>query len=204
MTTKPQDWLFGFSMPLDRAGYDAQLARPDSFDLLQQLPGGWRAYRDGLLAPSIEALDFYRTLGVRVETDFTVAKMEELCRHLGRNKAFTLVAHWTDHGVELADGIVPFEAVVEAVPPLYDGIVDLCVCHPIPLVAALRLRRPALRAVKYVDAPVSLLLWLRLYKALFALLASRDVDADDALQGWVGAAIEVAAKGEGREWVVRS
>ncbi|MBB3348346.1 hypothetical protein [Sphingomonas sp. BK069] len=196
-STTPSDWMVGVCLPLSEGEYSLHSSNPGSFDLVHQIDGGWPVYQRALLTTILEALNYYKNLGVLIEPSFTLNKFNRLSHHIGANKVFTLVGHWTEIGVELADGITPFDTIVDIIPPTYCGVVDLCVCHPTPLAAALRLRRPSIRTIRFVDAPVSLLLWLRLYKALFALLSQTSLDVDDAMQAWIGAAID-GAKNLGR------
>ncbi|WP_206243398.1 hypothetical protein [Novosphingobium terrae] len=202
--TRPHDWIFAIALPESEAEYRTQFGAPERFDFIHRIPGGWRVYERSLLRQIRDSVAYYRSLGVIVELNFTFAAFKELAWQSGPNKAVTLVAHWTSAGVEFVDGIAPFDAIAKAVPETYNGIIDLCVCHPAPLVVALRQERPAIRAIRFIDAPASLLLWLRLYKALFATLATEELDAYGALQGWSSAIVDRVTKGKGREWAVKS
>jgi hypothetical protein len=81
-----------------------------------------------------------------------------------------LFAHWTEAGaVELADGPAAHDKVLTAIPESFRGILDLCVCHPLPLVKAVREQRPDV-VVKFTHLRAVPAYWLQLYRVVFSLL----------------------------------
>ena len=85
-----------------------------------------------------------------------------------------LFAHWrdVDERIELADGLVSPEAIVQVVPSDFKGIMDLCVCHPRALVFGIKQKCPD-SLVKSTDKDAAPLWWLYLYEAMFKILTTR-------------------------------
>jgi len=82
--------------------------------------------------------------------------------------------------VEFFDRFWPIPDIVARVPSEFEETLDLCVCHPNALVAALHRDRPRC-LVKYVDTPVAPSRWLYFYLTLFKLLTEKDIDYTHAL-----------------------
>src|SRR5207302_11060832 len=78
----------------------------------------------------------------------------------------------TDGTVELADGLVSSEQIVQVVPKDFIGIMDLCVCHPRRLVVLLKQKCPDC-LVKLTDTEASPIFWIYMYEALFKILNTK-------------------------------
>ena len=74
--------------------------------------------------------------------------------------------------IELADGLVSSEEIVRVVPTDFKGIMDLCVCHPVGLVAQIKQKCPDC-LVKYTNTDATPLWWLYLYEAMFKILPTQ-------------------------------
>jgi hypothetical protein len=169
----PADCALAFAFPLGRARFEAD-----------RQPGGdkefalrFRAYSDyydqivrpyeRTVRPALEPL------GVHIATDVTLPQFRRLFDD-GAPAVVILFAHWRDETdqVELADGMVGAEALALAVPEQFDGIVDLCVCHPRALARALEARRPGC-LVKRIDVEATPILWMSFYVLLLRALGAR-------------------------------
>jgi hypothetical protein len=84
--------------------------------------------------------------------------------------------------VEFADGLAPVDQVVAAVPPMFDGVLDLTVCNARPLAVEIRRRCPHARIIDS-RFPATLDMGLELYNATIDLLQRREVHYEDAMLG---------------------
>ena len=91
-----------------------------------------------------------------------------------------LFSHWIDDSVEFDDGLHGLDAIVSQVPVEFDGVVDLCVCHPCALVMRLRRERPEC-LVKRTRSKARVSFWLQFYQILFRVLAAGDLAYSDAV-----------------------
>lgn len=105
---------------------------------------------------------------MEVCTESSLQKFGELFG-LKRFDVVILFAHWGKSSVEFHDGFASIPAIVEKIPTDFDGIIDLCTCHPELLTIALRQERPKC-LVKFVNNEVIPYQWLHLYLALFTHL----------------------------------
>ena len=102
--------------------------------------------------------------GLNIDYKFSFERFKEL---LGQDvQVIILFSHWIDNSIEFLDCLVTIEQFVEAVPENYTGIIDLCVCHPKPLVYALRKKYPN-NIVRFTDTVSTPSHWLVFYEVLF-------------------------------------
>jgi hypothetical protein len=96
--------------------------------------------------------------------------------------AVTLVAHWnSEDEIELADGFHSWKEIARRVPDEYIEVLDLCVCHPDPLVRYLNARKTAL--VRHKPHKQSgVIEWLALYMVMASLFGqSTALTFEDAM-----------------------
>jgi hypothetical protein len=184
---KPSDCTLAFGVPTSVGAFERLARSPGrrGFASLERFTAeeyGWSvADCYGREAPPMVAL------GARLENDVTREDFERLLRDQSR-PVVVLFAHWEDDqpdrpgGVEFADGLAPLDDVIAAVPESYDGVLDLCVCHPCKLVPRLRQQRPTLGPIRFAESQLTFALWLRLYRVLLHLLAEREITYFDALE----------------------
>ena len=93
----------------------------------------------------------------------------------------TIVGHW-DHSdqVELHDGLHPWQAIARICPDDFSGIIDLCVCHPEPLVRHLKSTQCGLVRHK-VGGPSNPVVWLGLYLVIATLIKDGGAAFDEAM-----------------------
>src|SRR5688572_16099213 len=130
----PRDCALAFGIPTCRAGFEGRLKygtcdyiRPDRFS-------GWSEYEMRFVRFLTELEPGLREIGVTVAQDVTASSFAEL---FDRHRAVVLFSHWNDEdpdfplgAVELNEGPVAIDTIVNAVPEDFDGFLDLCVCHP--------------------------------------------------------------------------
>jgi hypothetical protein len=125
-------------------------------------------------------------------------------------KVIILFSHWTENvierdkdksiiydAVEFPDGFITIPKIIEQIPSHLTGVIDLCVCHPKPLVTALRLHCPNC-LVKYIDKPATPAYWMYFYLALFRYLKSNpsnySVALDKIIEGFLNRRISKLTK----------
>lgn len=170
-TAKPADCALGLALPASRGDFLADLLRPEA-DFARRFRY-WRRYRQECLRPLIKGRRRLTALGASVIPGLTLEAFGGLFR-----RGFAVVilfAHSASRRVELRDGLVSAEAVVERVPSSWRGTLDLCVCHPRPLTEALRRDRPSC-TIRYTGrATATPELWLGFYYALMHRLYHEDL-----------------------------
>lgn len=98
----------------------------------------------------------------------------------GQFAVVVLFSHFDSDHIEFHDGFVDSDEVLEAVPVAFEGILDLCVCHPASLVRRLDSEWSCL--VKWTDRPTAPAYWLMIYETLFTVLHTRKLSYLDALE----------------------
>jgi hypothetical protein len=110
----------------------------------------------------------FRELGVKVCREVTVKQFGQLFG--GEFDAVILFAHWRADAVEFADGFADVPSIIAEISVEFDGLLDLCVCHPNDLVIALVQERPNLLTKYLQTEQATPRLWLYFYVALFTYL----------------------------------
>ena len=180
----PGNCVLTFGIPLSREGFLDACDLPDLPPLprsyVRGYEGGWKAYESSAFVATLNRLkpEFER-LGVTLRADVTLDEFGELFRD-DRYSVITLFSHWDDDQVEFCGGFAEIPAIVERVPADFDGVVDLCVCHPESLVERL-ISRSRKYQVRYSDRKTSPALWLHFYHLLYAILLSSEITYDVAL-----------------------
>lgn len=122
-----------------------------------------------------------RSQGCEVVEDVTLF---DLRQEMTRDYSVTvLVAHWAgDDMMECADGLATCDSVADALLAGRREIIDLCVCHPVGLVRALKSRSATVLRCRLGDVSRPLL-WLGLYVVAARLLRSGSLSYADAVVG---------------------
>jgi hypothetical protein len=164
--TLPSGCAIAFGIPTNRSDFTQSLTDP-ARDYARQYLGGWSQYDKYLLAHINRYAAIYSAFGVHVIRDLTRPVLEVLFR---AHAVVTVFSHWTAHGVELCDGILPIRDLVAGIPLEFSGVFDLCVCHPDDLAESIQRARP-LCTVKYLSDPTDPIFWLGVYGAIYEALA---------------------------------
>ena len=169
---KPADCAIAFGIPTSREAFIVrrQRAAGDSFagrlDWVRYERLVIRVYRD-----TLGQLERRKDFGLTVVHRATSQDLGRLFASTLR--VVVLFSHWAGDEVELFDGFQGTDAVVARVPKDYSGLVDLCVCHPRGLPAAIKARAPGCR-VRYTEGTHTASIWLAFYMQLFRLLWERE------------------------------
>lgn len=95
-------------------------------------------------------------------------------------QAVTIIAHWDEKDrIECFDGFIEWRAAADLIPSGFKGTLDLCVCHPKPLVRYLNAHKPCLVRCS-PDRKATILYWMALYRVMAAILNQRSVSFDEA------------------------
>jgi len=178
---KPGNCVLAFGIPLSVEGFlNAWELPPFPQSYVRAYEGGWKAYESSRFLVTFNRLkpEFDR-LGASLRADITLDEFGNLF-HDDRYSVITLFSHWDGDQVEFCGGFADIPAIVERAPADFDGVVDLCVCHPEPLVERL-ISRTRKYQVRYADRKTSPAFWLHFYHLLYAILLSREITYADAL-----------------------
>jgi hypothetical protein len=177
---RPDECLIGFGIPLSEEAFQRQAQSPDSRDFIRSQRLTWNSYRFRFADSCQKVLEHLRLWGVRVVGELTLQAFADAFSRPPR--VIILFAHWsdTDGTVELADGLVSCERLVDLVPKDFSGAFDLCVCHPRQLVVLLKQKFPDC-PVKFTEKQANALSWIYMYEVLFKILSTEPADYFEAL-----------------------
>jgi hypothetical protein len=173
---KPGDCVIGFCIPTTLESFRQAQENPIHRDFVVNRCPDARDYRREVISYTDQLLPAMTALGATVIPDLTLRDFKALFST--NTRVIILFAHWSDDSVEFADGVASIDDVLDAVPPAFDGIIDLCVCHPKKLALELsRLRKDCV--VKFTDQKATPSFWLYFYVVVFKkLLTSRTTYLD--------------------------
>ncbi|HKV40807.1 MAG TPA: hypothetical protein VJX67_16455 [Blastocatellia bacterium] len=196
---KPRDCALVFAFPVTERAFLAEVGS-NSKEFLGKYRY-WGKYYTEFVWHYASVTSEISRLGTLVQCCLTTEQFANLFTE-GKFRAITLFAHWKEEdlwdsytggssvcpdpydelqsAVEFFDRFERVPEVVRAVPSNFDGVLDLCVCHPKALVSALRRERPDC-IVKYTNVSATPALWLYFYVSLFKLLAREETDYVSAL-----------------------
>jgi hypothetical protein len=191
--TKPSDCVFCFGIPTTRKDIAKELEdKPANKSFYKQfdiVSGFWTQV--GSEVEEFKKFAADKKIRLNIVEKLTLKKFTTQLSH-PNNKVIILFTHWDKKEspikedakdvwqVEFFDGFYSVNEVVEAVPEVFSGILDLCVCKPRELILELRKKRPECirRWSKVHSTPF---IWLMFYKALFANLVKKNCFYLDAL-----------------------
>lgn len=176
---KPADCILGFGIPTARAAFFADQQNPKK-DFARRFDGIWNKYYFQIVKNLEKLLPIYEEAGLRVVHNMSLADFGAFFSD-SKNKVIILFSHWHEDQVEFADGLVEIEAIVDKIPLNYEGIIDLCVCHPTQLSLAIREKRPYC-LVRYIPREATPAFWLYFYVVLFRYLEQKDISYLQALE----------------------
>lgn len=178
----PRDCAIAFGIPTCQMGFEGRL-KYGTCDYLLRF-SGWSEYEVRFVRFLTELEPGLLEIGVTVVRDVTASSFAELFE---RHRVVVLFSHWNDEdpdfplgAVELNEGPVAIDTIVNAVPQDFDGFLDLCVCHPKHLAVALGEARPRCR-VKRLDNIAQPDFWLYFYGTLFHRLYESPTSYSKAL-----------------------
>ena len=172
----PDECVVVFGIPTSKTGFVRHLGQRSRHDFVPNVCPAWPAYER--LVEQIElAIPRINSFGVDLRQDATLSQFAEV---FFNKRVVILFTHWANDRVEFDDGLHRIDTVAAAVPETYDGVIDLCVCHPDELVMTLRRDRPAC-LIKRTRSKARVSFWLQFYQVLFRVLTDRHVTYSEAV-----------------------
>jgi hypothetical protein len=165
---RPSDCTLAVCLPTSRERFMKARADVENRDFVLHHCATWEKYNHYVMSHLSIVLPELIRMGVCVQLDVTHCDFSRLLSS-ARSRVIILFAHYVEGAAEFADGLHSDEAVTLAVPCEFDGLLDLCVCHPKLLVQRLRDERPRC-LVKFTNRPARTSFWIHLYRVLFAIL----------------------------------
>jgi len=151
--------------------------------------GGWARYRHEVFEPFQELKQFAAKLGVNIVCDVSSPEMSTILSATS-NILTIFVSHWDDdkNQVEMRDGMISIQSVVDLLPNPFGGVLDCCICLPQPLVRAIRLSRPT-APVFFAECRRTPFIWFKYYEDFFWYLEHHDASyfqaTKEVMSAWV-------------------
>lgn len=181
---KPQDCTiaFGMPIPLTKNEFCNILNIQLNKHFLKMFYDGthlWKKYWHEIGSNIKSLIPVFKEMGVTIEYNVTLEMFGNL---FSQNfQVITLFSHWREDAVEFSDGFADIASIVEQIPINFVGVLDLCVCHPKPLVTALKETRPHC-LIRDTNRKATPYIWLFFYLCLFKQMQSENVSYFDALE----------------------
>jgi hypothetical protein len=177
---KPRDCVVAFGIPTTREAFFHALRTPQGRDFIPNCCPDWQDYYFQIASYTDRLVPLLEQLGAVVVRDVSLKKFGELLRQ-AQHSVVILFSHWRSEAVEFADGLAPVSAVIREMPNSFQGIIDLCVCHPDSLAVQLSDGWPH-SVVKFSGVKTTPALWLYIYFAVMRILNEEDTTYMDAVE----------------------
>ena len=190
---KPSQVVIGIAIPTSRKAFLAQHSAPIETHEYAKRYYNWQLYRKALGTYLSDVVKQLERVGARVVPELSVARWESLFGESGT--VVIVIAHWRDSdlptpsAIELSDGFKLIHELVDLIPVGFEGLLDLCVCHPGLFAKLVEQRRPKLR-VFFKDVKISPDIWLLVYSTAILQIAVRPTDYATALENAMSGLIE--------------
>lgn len=168
--TRPEDCVLGFGIPTTEQDFLESRRSGPRGCFARRPHANPYTYRTQVIEPCARLGASIRRLGARVVPDLTLAGYADLFR-APETHAVILISHWDDDFIEFRDGLAGIDAIVEAIPGDFAGVIDLCVCHP-DIDRFIPLLRDSHREsfIHYIQSEATPIRWLYFYRDLFRFL----------------------------------
>ncbi|MEK6280194.1 MAG: hypothetical protein AABN95_07540 [Acidobacteriota bacterium] len=174
---KPENCVIAFGIPTCAPAFQRHLTLKRDFASNYMLLQRYSLYVISVFDKLKPAL---LDLGVQIQTDVTLKQFGDLFD--GKFDVVILFAHWLNDQVEFDDGFADVPKIVVEIKSGFNGLLDLCVCHPRNLVAALQVERQNLLIKSLYQERATPRLWLYFYVALFTYLRDHQATYLQALE----------------------
>ena len=164
---------------MTRDAFFRHLQTPANRDFVVRCCPTWPQYYVEIVRHFEKVRPHLLRCGVTIDTGVTLEGLPKC--FAGQREAVVLFAHWTKRSVELDSGLAGIDDIVSCVPANFTGVFDLCVCHPLELVKAVKLaRRECL--VRFTNTTATPAYWLHFYRILFETMQQESLSYVDALE----------------------
>jgi hypothetical protein len=177
---KPRDCVIAFGIPTTREAFFHALQTPQGRDFVPNCCSNWLDYYFQIASYVDRIVPLLEGLGATIVRDVPLKAFGGLLNG-GQHSVVILFSHWRGEAVEFADGLAPVSDVVGEVPNSFQGIIDLCVCHPESLATQLG-HKWQHSVVKYTDAKTTPALWLYIYHLIMRILSEEDTTYLNAVE----------------------
>lgn len=178
---KPHQCVMGFGIPTTWGAF-AEVV--DTLCNREFIPvyyrSNWNRYHHDVVRHFDDVLPELAALGVTICHKLTRGMLLNFLNDRGC-RVFILFTHFNENAVELFDGLTGIDDFVDLVPCQFDGILDLCVCHPASLVKRLTNKRPSCLK-RYSLGKATPVIWIYFYETLFLSLAGSDMNYGQVLR----------------------
>lgn len=172
MFVRPQECVVAVGIPTCRSEYLESLDRIEEKSVIQIQQVSWPKYEREITRPFIKAYRRWTRLGVVVFTKVTLSTLSKIFLRSDL-KVLVLISHSHGDQLELSEGMVRTDDVLELIPESFSGTIDLCVCHSQALAMKIKQQRRSV-IVKFSDNPAMYTTWFGVYVITFTLLAKRN------------------------------
>jgi hypothetical protein len=170
-------YCIAFGIPTTREEFFQSFSPPVS-DYTRRWLGGWGQYRAQFVVDLETVTPDLERSGVTIVRKLRLPQLSVL---FAKYRVIVLFSHWTADGIEFFDGMASAERILPQIPSTYDGVFDLCVCHPDALVRKLLVQRPRY-FVKYVQDEAAPQYWLYFYRDIFGYMHTVKCDYPEAFE----------------------
>lgn len=185
---KPSNCAFAIGLPTSRDEFRKAL-ESERADFAKRFLGGWAQYYGQFVTDLVEMESRLRNWGVCIIHNASLTDFAELFAR--PFDVVILFSHWSGDSVEFRGGLENVSATLAAIPKGFDGLLDLCVCHPVALARALSIHRPRC-LVKHIPVEAAPEYWWRFYRILFSQLHTRELTYLAAMEEVAGAFLDSA------------
>ena len=136
------DCALGVAIPLSDDVFWAQAQDPERHELARMWAEQDLEIWQETVRSVREACDMARARGASVVLDLRLADLAELLR---TRPVVAVLAHYRvtpTFALELSDGFVSHDSLLDVVPPGYDGVLDLSSCYGVDLAEAIKRKAP--------------------------------------------------------------
>src|SRR5436305_6949192 len=164
--TRPEDCVLGFGIPTTREGFELS-RRLGPSGCFARMFGSRSQYQEQVIEPANRLGAHIRRLGATVAHRLTLEGYSALFNN-PTTQAVIIISHWGGDFIEFHDGLARVDAIVQAIPESFSGVIDLCVCHPEKLIPPLRVSHMK-SSIYFLSIDAALQFWLYFYRDLFRL-----------------------------------
>ncbi|MGR8930978.1 MAG: hypothetical protein ACU836_10075 [Gammaproteobacteria bacterium] len=178
--TKPEHCAIVVGIPLTKQEYVA--AHDDTIyrDLTQRQSISWPRFERALSRPFEKVAPEFERLGVTIARSATLSGFHSAF-HKPDIRVVILISHWQRESIEFFDGMKSIVEITNGIPEDFDGVLDLCICHPLGMAKLIRELRPNC-LVRLTNIEVKPVIWFQFYRCLFHFLATENLSYLDAFE----------------------
>lgn len=162
---KPKDCVIGIGLPLTQKGFFEDQKNLNK-DFVRNCCSTWTKYNHEIVNETNRVFPVLTDWGLKIKYELVSSEI----RQLFDNKLVVIIfSHWKEDCIELYDGLIKIKDLVDQIPTNWNGIIDLCICHPKALVDLIDKERPKC-LTRYSNRQATPAFWINFYLLLFKIL----------------------------------